>query len=131
MHDQLRAGRLARRRFSLLRDQLATVPDVVARNRAPDERGDDPVLSTLSRARFDQVWLMAVDSGEGVSPRDLAGLNTFRGKAAGAGARDHMDMGLSLRKLDGVGQAHLFHRHGYCERDRTSTACMIWRRRRL
>jgi len=103
-------------RFSLLRDQLATVADVVARNREPDEHGDDPVLSTLSRARFDQVWLMAVDGGDGVSPRDLAGLNAFQREGGGLlTARDHMDMGLWLRQLDGVGLAHFFHRQEYCE----------------
>ena len=59
---------------------------------------------------------MAVDSGEGVSQRDLAGLNAFQREGGGVlTARDHMDMGLWLRKLDGVGQAHFFHRQGYCE----------------
>ena len=69
-------------RFSLLREQLATVADVVARNREPDAQGDDPVLSTLGRARFDQVWLMAVDGGSGVSPRDWPASTPFSGRAA-------------------------------------------------
>ena len=103
-------------RFSLLRDQLATVADVVARNREPDDHGDDPVLSTLSRARFDQVWLMGVDGGGGLSQRDLAGINAFQREGGGLlTARDHQDMGLWLRQLDGVGQAHFFHRQQYCE----------------
>ncbi len=103
-------------RFSLLRDQLATVADVVARNREPDDHGDDPVLSTLSRARFDQIWLMAVDGGDGVSRRDLAGINAFQREGGGLlTARDHQDMGQWLRQLDGVGQAHFFHRQEYCE----------------
>jgi len=64
-------------RFSLLRDHLATVAEVVARNREPDDHGDDPVLSTLSRAGFDEVWLLAVDGGDGVSPRDLEGIKVI------------------------------------------------------
>jgi hypothetical protein len=103
-------------RFSLLRDQLAGVADVVARNREPDEHGDDPVLSSLSRADFDEVWLLAVDGGDGVSRRDLDGINAFQ--RAGGGlltARDHQNMGLWLRGLDGIGQAHFFHRPEYCE----------------
>jgi len=103
-------------RFSLLRDHLATVAEVVARNREPDDHGDDPVLSTLSRAGFDEVWLLAVDGGDGVSPRDLEGINAFQREGGGLlTARDHQNMGLWLRQVDGVGQAHFFHRDAYCE----------------
>ena len=55
------------RRFSLLADELrAAGHDVTARNRA--NRGDDdPVLSRLDELDYDQLWLMAVDVGDGLT----------------------------------------------------------------
>jgi hypothetical protein len=105
-------------RFALLAQELRRGADVVARNLEPDARGDDPVLSRLSRRDFDEVWLLGVDAGQGPSPRDIAGLNAFH--AAGGGlltARDHQDMGRWLRALAGVGQAHFFHAADCCEPD--------------
>ena len=107
-------------RFSLLRDHLRTVADVVARNRESDARGDDPVLSTLRPTDFDEVWLMAVDAGAGVSQRDREGIAAFQ--RAGGGlltARDHQNMGMWLRQIEGVGQAHFFNQQEYCEPDVT------------
>jgi hypothetical protein len=103
-------------RFALLAQELRRSAAVVARNLEPDARGDDPVLSRLSRRDFDQAWLLGVDAGRGLSPRDIAGLNVFQ--AAGGGlltTRDHQDMALWLRALDGVGRAHFFHAAGSCE----------------
>jgi hypothetical protein len=105
-------------RFSLLREHLEAVADVVARNREPDGDGNDPVLSNLSRAQFDEVWLMAVDAGAGVSRKDLAGIVAFQREGGGLlTARDHQNMGMWLRQVDGAGQAHLFNQKGYCEPD--------------
>jgi hypothetical protein len=105
-------------RFSLLREELGTVAEVVARNLERDGRGDDPVLSSISRSQFDEVWLLGVDGGTALSPRDCAAINAFH--KAGGGmmtARDHQDMGLWLRKIEGVGAAHFFHQREYCEPD--------------
>ena len=107
-------------RFSLLRDHLRTVADVVARNREPDARGDDPVLSTLRPAEFDEVWLMAVDAGAGVSQREREGIAAFQREGGGLlTARDHQNMGMWLRQIEGVGQAHFFNQQEYCEPDVT------------
>ena len=105
-------------RFSLLREHLGTVAAVVARNREPDRDGDDPVLSNLSRAQFDEVWLMGVDAGAGVSRKDLAGIGAFQKEGGGLlTARDHQNMGMWLRQIEGVGQAHFFNQKEYCEPD--------------
>jgi hypothetical protein len=105
-------------RFSLLAEQLRTVAEVVARNREPDSRGDDPILSTLDHSQFDEVWLLGVDGGEGLSPRDCAGVNAFQRRGGGLlTARDHANMGMWLRQIDGVGRAHFFHQQEYGEPD--------------
>jgi len=97
-------------RFSLLCEQLARRHDVVARNREPAPSGNDPVLSQLGDSDFSQVWLLAVDTGDGLSEDDVAGLHAFR--RAGGGivtARDHQDLGLSLAKLGALGRVNFFH----------------------
>ncbi len=100
-------------RFSLLRDDLMHAGhNVIARNREPDENGDDPILSTLPDRAIDELWLMAVDTGDGLSPRDVAGILAFR--EAGGGiltARDHADLGLCLRELGSLGIVNHFHSH--------------------
>jgi hypothetical protein len=105
-------------RFSLLADELRKAGDVVARNLEPDATGDDPVLSRLGRAEFDEVWLLGVDPGRALSRSDVAGINAFM--RAGGGVlttRDHQDMGMWLRQLEDVGMAHFFHAAEYCEPD--------------
>jgi hypothetical protein len=103
-------------RFSLLQRELASVATVTARNREPNDRGDDPVLTSLGGSGFDQVWLMGVDGGAGLSAREIEAVSAFH--LAGGGlltARDHQNMGLWLRQLPGVGQAHFFNRPEYAE----------------
>lgn len=105
-------------RFSLLADELRKAGDVVARNLEPDATGDDPVLSRLGRADYDEVWLLGVDGGRALSLSDVAGINAFM--RAGGGVlttRDHQDMGMWLRQLDDVGMAHFFHATQYGEPD--------------
>lgn len=105
-------------RFSTLTELIGEVAHVVARDRQPDRRGDDPVLSGLSRAEFDEVWLIGVDGGEGPSARDCAAINAFHREGGGLlTARDHQNMGLWLRHLEGVGAANFFHREDCCEAD--------------
>ncbi|WP_448599348.1 hypothetical protein [Thermoleptolyngbya sp.] len=72
-------------RFSMLEGYLRSLTDedgkplceVTARDRQPDANGDDPVLSQLSRAEFDQLWLLALDTGDGLSPKDQVGILHF------------------------------------------------------
>ncbi len=105
-------------RFSLLRDELSAVADVVARNLEPDARGDDPVLSRMSRSQFDEAWLLGVDGGTALSPRDCAAVNAFQKEGGGMlTARDHQNMGMWLRKIERIGAGHFFHEKEYCEPD--------------
>src|SRR5262245_52278013 len=98
-------------RYSLLRDYLTSLKDergehlfaVTARDREPDERGDDAVLSNLADSSFDEIWLFAADDGKGLSRRDCAGISVFRQHGGGILAtRDHQDTGSSLCSLGGV-----------------------------
>jgi hypothetical protein len=98
-------------RFSLLRDYLAGLRgrdgdplfEVVARDR--DATGKpDSILSRLDRTDFDELWLFAVDVGDGLTAEDC--------EAIGGGlmvTRDHMDLGSSVCTLGGIGAAHHFH----------------------
>src|SRR3712207_2522309 len=105
-------------RFSLLREHLASLRDdegralceVVARNRETNADGDDEVLSRLDSTDFDELWLFAVDTGDGLSVPDCQGITRFRQRGGGILAtRDHEDLGSSLCTLGGVGRAHFFH----------------------
>ncbi len=105
-------------RFSLLHKQLASLKDasgnpqfeVTARDRQKNPAGDDPVLSQLDASQFDQLWLFAVDLGDGLSVADCKGITRFRQRSGGIMAtRDHQDLGISLCTLGGVGKAHFFH----------------------
>lgn len=104
-------------RFSMLRDHLAGLTDeygdplcaVTARDRTPPG-SPDPVLSRIDESDFDQLWLFAVDTGDGLHPDDCAAIGRFRQRGGGLLAtRDHMDLGSSLCTLGGVGEAHFFH----------------------
>lgn len=105
-------------RFSLLRDHLQSIKDengnllceVTARNREKTSEGNDPVLSSLDVTNFDELWLFAVDTGEGLSTADCEGITRFLQRGGGIlTVRDHQDMGSSLCTLGGVGRAHFFH----------------------
>jgi hypothetical protein len=105
-------------RFSLLRDHLASIRDdrgallyeVTARDRKTNASGDDTVLSVLDATDFDQLWLFAVDTGNGLSVPDCEGITRFVQRGGGLlTTRDHEDLGSSLCTLGGVGRAHFFH----------------------
>ena len=105
-------------RFSLLREFLASMKDstgnsfchVTTRNRETGDGLADPVLSTLDKSEFDELWLFAVDSGDGLATADCEGITRFRQRGGGILAtRDHQDLGSSLCTLGGVGSAHFFH----------------------
>ena len=105
-------------RFSLLRDQLASLKDdagnalceVTTRDRQTDAAGNDPVMSTLDATDFNELWLFAIDTGDGLSVADCQGITRFRQRGGGIMAtRDHQDLGTSLCTLGGIGGAHFFH----------------------
>ena len=96
-------------RFSLLAEELRRAGhDVTARNRGDGE--DDSVLSVLDVLDCDQLWLMAVDSGNGLSLNDAAGIMRFRQRGGAVlTARDHQDLGSCLLCLGSIGQLNHFH----------------------
>jgi hypothetical protein len=70
----------------------------------------DSVLAALDRSQFDEMWLFAVDAGNGLTAEDCAGISRFWRQGRGLLiARDHMDLGSSICNLGGVGEAHHFH----------------------
>jgi hypothetical protein len=72
-------------RFSLLRDYLAglksadgtSLTSVTARDRDPAGK-PDALLSSLERSDFDEMWLFAVDTGEGLTAEDCEGISRSR-----------------------------------------------------
>ena len=105
-------------RFSLLRDHLEGLRDedgaplymVTARDRGAPPGTTDPVLGTIDESDFDELWLFAVDVGEGLNEEECAAIGRFRARGGGLlVTRDHMDLGSSVCTLGGVGKAHHFH----------------------
>src|SRR5258706_62692 len=93
-------------RFSLLREYLSSLSgaddgrpvQVMARNREENAAGDDVLLSGLDRRDIDELWLFAVDPGNGLSVKDCEGITRFRQRGGGIlTTRDHQDLG-SLRR---------------------------------
>ena len=104
-------------RFSLLEDFVgglrgrdgAPLFEITARDRDATGR-PDALLSQLDLASFDELWLFAVDVGDGLTAEDCAGITRFRKRGGGLMVtRDHMDLGCSVCTLGGVGEAHHFH----------------------
>jgi hypothetical protein len=97
-------------RFSLLTAELrAAGHEVTARNRA-NQGDDDPVLSRVDELGYDQIWLMAVDIGDGLSASDAYAIRRFRENGGGVlTARDHQDLGCCLSRLGSVGVVNEFH----------------------
>ena len=105
-------------RFSLLREHLGGLKDgegrtlfeVTARDRETNEDGHDRVLSRLDATDYDELWLFAVDAGDGLTTADCQGITRFRQRGGGIlSTRDHQDLGSSLCTLGGIGRAHFFH----------------------
>ncbi len=65
-------------RFSLLRAHLeglsgkdgAALYAVTARDRGAPPGSSDPVLVSLDQSDFDELWLSAVDPGDGLEPKN-------------------------------------------------------------
>jgi hypothetical protein len=82
---------------------------VTMRDRDPPG-APDSVLSTIDESDFDELWLFAVDTGDGLTEEDCAAISRFRKKGGGLlVTRDHMDLGSSVCTLGGLGRAHYFH----------------------
>lgn len=128
-------------RFALLREHLGSLKDegghplceVRARDREANAEGDDEVLSRLDTTDFDELWLFAVDAGDGLSQADCQGITRFRQRGGGILAtRDHQDLGSSLCTIGGVGRAHFFHTkqpdpdESRRERDDQDTPMISW-----
>lgn len=97
-------------RFALLRAEIAALASVTARNREAIAGGSDPVLLALPESDVDQVWIVGVDAGNGLTADECAAISRFRDAGGGVFAtRDHMDLGSSLCALGGIGGAHFFH----------------------
>jgi len=104
-------------RFSLLQDYLKSIQDksgkplftVLSRDRSSDADGNDPILGTLDQSDFDELWLFALDTGDGLTDKDIAGINAFRKRGGGIlTTRDHQDMGCSMCGLIDIGDVHYF-----------------------
>ncbi|WP_414577699.1 hypothetical protein [Anabaena sp. CCY 9402-a] len=104
-------------RFSLLQEYLTSIKDetgkplfaVTGRDRLSDAAGDDPILSSLDQSDFDELWLFALDVGDGLTAKDIAGINAFRKRGGGIlTTRDHQDMGCSMCGLVDIGDLHYF-----------------------
>lgn len=104
-------------RFTLLRDHLASITgesgeplyQVTTRNREVNAEGNDAVLNVLDTTDFDELWLFAVDTGNGLTVPDCQGVTRFRQRGGGIyTTRDHQDLGSSLCTLGGIGRAHFF-----------------------
>ena len=98
---------------ALLRDERNesghALYDVTARDRDPPGRPDS-ILSAIDRSDIDELWLFAVDTGDGLTQEDCAAISRFRKNGGGLlVTRDHMDLGSSVCTLGGVGKAHYFH----------------------
>jgi hypothetical protein len=85
-------------RFAMLRDYLAGLQGadgtpltvVETRDRAPPG-GPDPVLCELDKSDYDELWLFAVDTGDGLTQEDCAGISRFRKRGGGMMVtRDHI-----------------------------------------
>lgn len=94
-------------RFGLLTELLRKDHEVVARDR---DGATDSVLSEIDESDFDELWLIAVDLGDGLNPQECKAISNFRRSGGGLFVtRDHMDLGRSICNLGGVGAAHYFH----------------------
>ena len=91
-------------RFSLLHRLLADSGHEVT------SRNHDESLADIDRSDFDQIWLFAVDAGDGISEDECAALTRFRKSGRGLlVTRDHQDLGSSVCTIGGIGAAHYFH----------------------
>jgi len=112
IEDDWSIGRFSRL-GALLREQRDDrgnpLYDVTMRDRDKGGR-PDTVLSRIDESEFDQLWLFAVDAGDGLTEEDCHSISRFRMHGRGLlVTRDHMDTGSSVCALSSIGRAHYFH----------------------
>ncbi|UGT44120.1 hypothetical protein LTV02_12335 [Nocardia yamanashiensis] len=117
-------------RFALLAAELrAAGHDVTARDRAV-HGANDPILSRLDDSDFDQLWLLAVDTGDGLTDTETAAIVRFRENGGGVlTARDHQDLGSCLLGLGSLGEVNHFHQRNpdpARARDDQDTPAISW-----
>src|SRR5262249_32666813 len=104
--------------FSLLAEHLRSLRDssgsplyeVLARNRAENEAGDDVDLAELVGGAYDQLWLFGTDVRGALTAGDVEHITRFRGGGGGLLlSRDHQDLGACITKLGPVGATQYFH----------------------
>lgn len=72
----------------------------------------DPDLIHLHESGVNQLWLFALDKGDGLTVDEAAGIQRFQQRGGALMiTRDHQDMGACVLYLGAVGQAHHFHSH--------------------
>ena len=98
-------------RFGELVDVLRSeAHEVTARDREPLSDGSDPILSRLAESDFDELWLIAGDRANGLSPADVRGILRFRDRGGGVlTARADENLGASLLNLGILGAVNHFH----------------------
>jgi hypothetical protein len=114
---------------SLLAEELRGAGHAVtARNR--DVGPVDSTLSMLDTSDYDELWLIAADTGNGLSSHDAAGIMRFRERGGGVlTARDHQDLGSCLSALGSIGRLNHFHRENPesdARRDDQDTPSISW-----
>ena len=92
-------------RFSLLHEVLHDSGfDVSSRDK------DNGGLTQIDSSDFEQLWLFAVDGGNGLTAEECAAITRFRRSGRGIlSTRDHQDLGSSICAIGGIGAAHYFH----------------------
>lgn len=104
------------KRFSLLAEHLDSLKNgeklfnVTARDIEKDEQGNDRVLPKLDEKDFDEIWILAADTGDGLTEADTKGITRFQQRGGGILlTRDHQDLGSCICSIGSVGSAHIFH----------------------
>lgn len=67
---------------SLANDRGETLSEITTRDRKVDSDGNDTVLTSLDETDFDELWLFAVDPGDGLTQADCQGITRFRRRVA-------------------------------------------------
>ena len=80
------------------------------RDREPNGIGSDPLLTSVDELDLDEIWLMASDSGNGLTEAECEAVSRFRKNGGGVlSTRDHQDLGSSICSIYGIGRANFFH----------------------
>jgi hypothetical protein len=99
------------RRFSMLADELRVAGHAVTERDRDRGFRPDAVLSRLDMLEFDELWLMAVDTGDGLAKDDATGILRFRARGGAVlTARDHENVGCCLCSLGTLGRMNHFNR---------------------